>query len=103
MRSATAAAAALADEAFSISATSAEPTTTASAIPPSTVTCVGNDIPNPTAIGNDVNLRTRRTIAGNSSGKDSFAPVTPVREIMYKKPVEASAINCNRLSVEVGA
>src|SRR5271154_6691872 len=67
--------------AFSISATMAEPTTAASAMPPRTVTCVGNEIPKPTAMGRRVCWRTRRTKAGRSSGRSSRVPVTPVREI----------------------
>ena len=81
IRSATATAAASGVAAFSISAISAEPTTAASAIPPNTVTCVGSEMPKPTAIGNDVNFRARRTNAGNSAGSSSRAPVMPVREI----------------------
>ena len=89
--------------AFSISATIAEPTTAASAMPPSTETCVGSEIPNPTAIGKRVCCRTRRTSAGKSSGNASRVPVTPVREIKYKKPEDAAAIFASRSSVEVGA
>ncbi len=89
--------------AFSTSAISAEPTTAASAIPPSTVTCVGNEMPNPTAIGNAVNFRARRTSAGNSAGSASRVPVTPVREIRYRNPVDAAAICASRASVDVGA
>src|SRR5271168_562738 len=67
--------------AFSISETSAEPTTAASASPPSTETCPASEIPNPTAIGSCVTLRALRKSAGKSSGSASLAPVTPVREI----------------------
>src|SRR5690242_7346857 len=102
-RAATASAASLAEDAFSIFATSDEPTTTASAIPPKTVTCAGTEIPKPTAMGRAVNLRTRRRLAGNSSGSESFAPVTPVREITYKNPVDTSAMRRKRSSVDVGA
>src|SRR5580700_9852524 len=89
--------------AFSISATIAEPTTAASAMPPRRVTCVGCEIPNPTAIGKRVRCRTRRTNAGKSSGRASRVPVTPVREIKYRNPEDAAAIFANRASVEVGA
>src|SRR5271169_6114466 len=80
---ATASAAASGVAAFSISATIAEPTTAASAMPPRTETCVGSEMPNPTAIGSRVAFRARRTSAGSSSGKASRVPVTPVREIKY--------------------
>src|SRR5713226_7774466 len=76
-----AAAAASTDCAFSISETSAEPTTAASASPPSTETWPGSEMPNPTAMGSCVTLRARRRRAGRSSGSASFAPVTPVREM----------------------
>src|SRR5581483_2065483 len=78
--------------AFSISLTSAEPTTAASASPPSIATCAGCDTPNPTASGRSVSPRVRRTRSGTSAARASFAPVTPVREIRYKKPEEAAAI-----------
>src|SRR5262249_23193070 len=61
----------------SISATSAEPITAASANPPKTETCPGCEIPNPTAIGNCVAALARRSNAGKSSGSESLAPVTP--------------------------
>src|SRR5437016_6905811 len=80
-RSASAAAAASTDFAFSISETSAEPTTAASARRPRTETWPGSEIPKPTAMGSCVALRARRKSAGRSSGKASFAPVTPVREM----------------------
>ena len=47
--------------------------------------------------------RARRNSAGKSSGSESFAPVTPVREIRYRNPVEHAAIFASRSSVEVGA
>src|SRR5580698_7829023 len=81
MRSATAAAATSGVAAFSISAISAEPTTAASAIPPSTVTCVGSEMPKPTATGSVVNFRARRISAGNCAGSSARSPVTPAREI----------------------
>ena len=87
----------------SISCTSAEPTTAASANPPSTETCPGSEMPKPTAIGSEVTRRTRRTSAGKSSGSDSFVPVTPVREITYRNPLETSAMRARRSSGEVGA
>src|SRR3974390_338647 len=59
MRSRKTALAALGDVAFSISETRAEPTTAASACPPSKETCPGSEIPNPTAIGSWVKLRVR--------------------------------------------
>src|SRR5262249_48249210 len=64
--------------AFSISATSAEPMTAASARPPRTETWPGCEMPNPTAIGSCVTARARRKSAGKSSGSESLAPVTPV-------------------------
>src|SRR5215472_1493197 len=67
--------------ALSISETSAEPTTAASARPPRTETWPGSEIPKPTARGSCVAARARRTSAGRSSGSASFAPVTPVREM----------------------
>src|SRR3989454_451571 len=102
-RSATAAIAASTDGAFSISATKAEPTTAASARPPRIETWPGSDIPKPTAIGSEVTARARRTSAGKSSGNVSLAPVTPVREMRYRNPVEDSAMRFRRASVEVGA
>src|SRR5437762_3289490 len=89
--------------AFSISETSAEPTTAASARPPRTETSPGSEMPKPTATGRCVTPRARRKSAGRSSGKASFAPVTPVREIRYRKPEEQAAIFASRSSVEVGA
>src|SRR5262249_20328106 len=102
-RSATASRAASTLGAFSISCTSAEPTTAASARPPSTETCPGSEIPNPTATGSEVAFLTRRSSAGKSSGSVSFVPVTPVREIRYRKPLVAAAILARRSSGEVGA
>src|SRR5580658_329594 len=78
---ATASAARSGEAAFSISATMAEPTTAASAMPPRIVTWVGSEMPKPTAMGRRVCWRTRRTKAGRSSGSGSRVPVTPVREI----------------------
>src|SRR5579864_373461 len=69
------------DFAFSISETSAEPTTAASARPPRTETWPGSEMPKPTAMGSCVTARALRTSAGRSSGRASLAPVTPVREI----------------------
>src|SRR5579871_3562513 len=91
------------DSAFSISETSAEPITAASASPPRTETWPGSEIPKPTAIGRFVCDRTRRISAGRSSGMESFAPVTPVREMRYRNPEVASEILSMRSSVEVGA
>src|SRR5712664_745478 len=81
MRAARAVLAASTDFAFSISATSAEPTTAASARPPRTETWPGREMPKPTARGSCVTARARRTSAGRSSGRASLAPVTPVREM----------------------
>src|SRR5712671_1877269 len=81
MRAARAALAASIDWAFSISETRAEPITAASARPPRTETWPGSEMPKPTAIGSCVTARARLRRAGRSSGKASFAPVTPVREI----------------------
>src|SRR6266404_3459095 len=67
--------------ACSISETSAEPTTAASARPPRTETWPGREMPKPTAMGSCVTARARRMSAGRSSGSASFAPVTPVREM----------------------
>src|SRR6266404_696769 len=67
--------------AFSISETSAEPTTAASARPPRTEAWPGREMPKPTAMGSWVTARARRMSAGRSSGSASFAPVTPVREM----------------------
>src|ERR1700682_6279440 len=69
------------DEAFSISATSAEPTTAASASPPKRETWPGKEMPKPTAMGSCVLARMRRSSTGTSSGILSLAPVTPVREM----------------------
>src|ERR1700757_5230104 len=81
MRSRKAAAAASGVGAFSISETSAEPITAASARPPRIETWPGKEIPKPTPIGKSVKRCTRRSSAGKSSGREPFAPVTPVREI----------------------
>src|SRR5438105_10811984 len=89
--------------AFSISETSADPTAAASASPPRTETWPGNEMPKPTAIGSCVTRRARRSRAGRSSGRASFAPVTPVREIRYRNPEEHAAIFSSRSAVEVGA
>src|SRR5713226_6492041 len=102
-RAARAVPAASTDFAFSISETSAEPTTAASARPPRMETWPGSEIPNPTAMGSGVTARARRTNCGRSSGRVSLAPVTPVLEMRYKKPLEDSAICFRRASVEVGA
>src|SRR5260370_18334467 len=56
-RSESATAAASTDFAFSISETSAEPTTAASARPPRTETCPGSEMPKPTAMGSCVTRR----------------------------------------------
>src|SRR6266853_2557927 len=102
-RAASASAAASTVPARSISSTSAEPTTAASANPPSTDTCPGSEMPNPMAMGRSVTRRTRRASAGNSSASCSFAPVTPVREIKYRNPLDDFAISARRSSVDVGA
>src|SRR3984957_18599122 len=81
MRAASAVAAPSTDFAFSISLTNAEPITAASARPPSTETWPGKEMPKPTAMGSVVMARAPRSRAGSSSGSESFAPVTPVREI----------------------
>src|ERR1700674_3117323 len=73
--------AACTDFAFSISETRTEPTTAASARPPSTETWPGREMPKPTAMGSCVTARARRISAGRSSGRASLAPVTPVRLI----------------------
>src|ERR1700676_2690284 len=80
-RAARAALAASSGFAFSISETSAEPTTAALARPPRTETWPGREMPKPTAMGSCVTARARRISAGRSSGSASFAPVTPVRLI----------------------
>src|SRR5712692_3776975 len=80
-RSASAVAAASTDFAFSISETSAELSLAASPRPPRTETWPGSEMPKPTAMGSRVTARARRKSAGRSSGKASFAPVTPVREM----------------------
>src|SRR5713226_5809372 len=102
-RCASAMLAASTDFAFSISETSAEPTTAASARPPRTETWPGREMPKPTAMGSCVTARARRMSAGRSSGSASLAPVTPVREMRYRKPEETAAILARRSSVEVGA
>src|ERR1700692_2286160 len=68
-RAARAALAASTDFAFSISETSAEPTTAASARPPRTETWPGSEIPKPTAIGSCVTARARGMRAGRLAGK----------------------------------
>src|ERR1700730_3923576 len=80
-RAARAADASSMDFAFSISLTNAEPTTAASAKPPNKDTWPGREIPKPTAMGRLVTAWARRKSAGRSSGSESFAPVTPVREM----------------------
>ena len=79
MRSASAAAANRASAArcsdnvaFSISETSAEPTTAASASPPRTETWPGSEIPKPTAIGSFVKLRSAAQQRGQIVGQRIF-------------------------------
>src|SRR4029077_3368852 len=96
MRAARAALAASTDFALSISETSAEPTTAASARPPRTETWPGGEIPKPTAMWSCVTGRARRISAGRSSGRASLAPVTPVRLIRYRNPEETAAILARR-------
>src|SRR6202171_6110665 len=66
-RAVSASAAASTVPARSISSTSAEPTTAASANPPSIDTCPGSEMPKPMAMGSSVTRRTRLASAGNSS------------------------------------
>src|SRR5260370_34856471 len=73
MRAARAALADSTDSAFSISETSAEPTTAASARPPRTETWPGREMPKPTAMGSCVTARARRSREGGSSGEGVFA------------------------------
>ena len=91
IRSATASAAASGDAAFSISATSADPTTAASAIPPSTVTCVGSEIPKPTAIGSVVNFRILRAKPGSSARKRFSRPGNARARNQIKKSARRAA------------
>src|SRR5882672_1522062 len=70
-----------------ITDTSALPTTAASAYAPTSATCSGREIPNPSAIGSVVWRRMRPTIASAPDATCSRAPVTPSREIAYRKPL----------------
>ena len=54
-------------------------------------------------MGSLVNLRKRWTSFSASSGNSLRAPVIPVLETAYTKPVETSAIRFRRASVLVGA
>src|SRR6266851_5757585 len=65
----------------SIRCTMALPTTTASTRRPSSATCSGREMPNPTASGRVVMARMDRTRGPTASESDSRSPVTPVREI----------------------
>src|SRR5258708_2060601 len=65
------------DVACSISETSAEPTTAASARPPRTETWPGREMPKPTAMGSCVTGRARRTSGGGASGGAALAAVAP--------------------------
>ncbi len=56
------------------------PTTTASTMRPSSATCSGREIPNPTASGNFVMARIERTSGSTAPDSESRSPVTPVRE-----------------------
>src|SRR5581483_3011263 len=87
----------------SIRLTIALPTTTPSTTLPSSATCSGLEIPNPTASGRFVTARTARTSGITLADNDSRSPVTPVRETRYTNPVEYSASRRSRRSVLVGA
>src|SRR5271170_4113103 len=87
----------------SIVSTIALPTTTASANLPTSANCSAFEIPNPTATGNLVTRRSRRTNFCASSANCCRVPVTPVRDTAYTNPREASATRFNRASGLVGA
>src|SRR5262249_54766215 len=61
--------------------TRALPTTAASAHRPTSLTCSGFEIPNPSATGSVLCLRMRATISSAPGSIESRAPVTPSREI----------------------
>src|SRR5262245_63261354 len=64
-----------------ITFTSSLPTTAASADRHAFATCSGDEIPNPSATGNDDCALTRATKSVTSSARQSRTPVTPSREI----------------------
>ena len=104
IRRRTRAAASSALAAFSISSTSAEPTTAASAMPPSTATCAGSEIPKPTAIGN-----LRESPHAPHQGRQFLGqgirarPSRRCAKSNTESRSNTSAICARRASVEVGA
>src|SRR5208283_1212704 len=86
----------------SIACTTALPTTAASACAWTSRTCAAVEMPNPTASGREVTRRARSTNGRTLDAISLRSPVTPVREIRYKKPVESCAARFRRASVEVG-
>src|SRR5690349_1927695 len=87
---------------FAMTDTSALPTTAASAKPPISATCSGRETPKPSASGSDVCARMRRAIASAPDATRSRAPVTPSREMPYRKPLPSSAARRILSSVVVG-
>mmetsp|Transcript_42447 Transcript_42447/g.102240 ORF Transcript_42447/g.102240 Transcript_42447/m.102240 type:complete len:253 (-) Transcript_42447:99-857(-) len=66
-------------------------------------TISGDEIPNPTAKGKSVLLRTRLMKSSKSGGSSDRAPVTPVTETQYKNVDAISVKAAIRLSLLVGA
>src|SRR5262245_14554484 len=85
-----------------ITLTRALPTTAASAHLPTSRTCSGLEMPNPSAMGRELQVLILRTISSAPSAITSRAPVTPSREIAYRKPLPSDAALRRRSSVVVG-
>src|SRR3954467_9207886 len=73
--------------ASAITFTRALPTTAASAHWPTARTCSGLEIPKPSATGRSLTALIRATICSAPSASWSRTPVTPSREIAYRKPL----------------
>mmetsp|Transcript_14263 Transcript_14263/g.30125 ORF Transcript_14263/g.30125 Transcript_14263/m.30125 type:complete len:237 (+) Transcript_14263:1363-2073(+) len=102
MKLATASAAPFTSGASSTALQMAEPTTTPSAIEPTSATCAGVEMPKPTASGSEVYLRTRLMKSPRSTGSAERAPVTPVRDTQYMNELATEASCSMRSLVEVG-
>src|SRR5207249_2719278 len=83
--------------------TIALPTTTPSASRAVARACAGVLIPNPTASGSALAARTRATCSARSAGTWSRTPVTPRREMRYRKPLAPRTARARRSGVVVGA
>src|SRR6185436_14709791 len=85
-----------------ITSTSALATAAGSAHCATSRTGSGREMPNPRATGRSLTRRIRSTISRAPTASASRAPVTPRREIAYRKPLPSAAALRNRSSVVVG-